>query len=63
MKLSNVLDKKYSHTNTRITPPCEIVATEIILHDLTKEETELIHQFLTKAMQGKYDKDFNRSSN
>jgi len=57
-KLSSVLDKKYSHTMDRRDENSGIVETEIILHDLTKDEKELIHKFLTKAMQGKYDSDF-----
>ena len=58
MKLSEVLDRKYSHMNNRKCETSGIVATEIILHDLTDDENLLMHEFLTKAMQGKYDKDF-----
>ena len=60
MKLSNVLDKKYSHTNSEVDKISSIKETYFVFHDLTIEESKLMNQFLTEAIQGKYDKDLGK---
>ena len=53
MKLSNVLDKKYSHTNSEVDKISSIKETYFVFHDLTIEESKLMNQFLTEAIQRK----------